>query len=98
MLTLENIKTAVRLDGSEDDSVLTLLLNSAKQSMKIAGVREELVAEDNLDLYDQAIILYIEMDYETDDRKIERMDKAFQRILLQLKAAQLPAPDTTTTV
>ncbi|USK43727.1 head-tail connector protein [Cytobacillus oceanisediminis] len=89
MLTLENfteLKTALRIDGSEDDKVLALLLKSAKAYLKGAGVPEEKITEETLDLYKQAIILYLGFDYEYEDRKIAKLERAFQRILLQLRA------------
>jgi uncharacterized phage protein (predicted DNA packaging) len=98
MVTLENfteLKTALRIDESEDDSVLTLLLNAAKSSIRNAGIKEESVAYEDTDLYKQLILLYIEMDYEYDDRKIPKLERSYQNILLQLKAGQLPDPDTT---
>lgn len=89
MLTLENfpeLKTALRIDGSEDDKVLALLLKAAKTSLKIAGVPEDKITVETLDLYKQAIILYLGFDYEYEERKIAKLERAFQRILLQLRA------------
>ncbi|PAD70882.1 hypothetical protein CHH83_01400 [Bacillus sp. 7586-K] len=89
MLTLENfpeLKTALRIDGSEDDKVLALLLKSAKTDLKIAGVPEEKITEETIDLYKRAIILYLGFDYEYEERKIAKLERAYQRILLQLRA------------
>jgi len=89
MLTLDNfpeLKTALRIDGSEDDSVLTLLLSAAKGYLEGAGVPEAKITEETLALYKQALIIYLEMDYEYDEKKIPRLERAFNRILLQLKA------------
>ncbi|MEK4871559.1 head-tail connector protein [Niallia sp. FSL W8-1348] len=89
MITLENfteLKDAIRIDGSEDDSVLTLLLNAAKGYLEGAGVPEAKISEETLDLYKQALIIYLEMDYEYDEKKIPRLERSFNRILLQLKA------------
>ncbi|MBN6887019.1 putative phage protein (predicted DNA packaging) [Cytobacillus horneckiae] len=89
MLTLENfpeLKDALRIDGSEDDNVLTLLLNAAKIYLEGAGVPEEKITDSTLSLYKQAIIIYLNFDYEYDERKIAKLERAFQRILLQLRA------------
>lgn len=89
MLTLQSfpeLKDSLRIDGSEDDDVLILLLDAAKASLKVAGVPEDKMTTDYLPLYKQAIILYLEMDYEYDEKKIPRLERAFNRILLQLKA------------
>lgn len=89
MITLENfpeLKTALRIDGSEDDKVLTLLLKAAKTSLEVAGVPEEKITDRTIDLYKQAIILYLGFDYEYEERKITKLERAYQRILLQLRA------------
>ncbi len=89
MITLENfpeLKTALRIDGSEDDKVLALLLKAAKTSLKGAGVPEEKITDETRDLYKQAIILYLGFDYEYEERKITKLERAYQRILLQLRA------------
>src|SRR4051812_39598955 len=93
MPTLDELKKALRIDGVEDDTVLISLLNAAKSYLNGAGVPESLVSSDDLDLYNQAITLYIGLDYEYDDRKIPKIERAFQRILLQLKAGLIPIPD-----
>lgn len=93
MLTLDELKSALRIDGSEDDNVLISLLSAAKSYLKGAGVPESLITGEDIYLYNQALILYIGMDYEYDDRKIPKLERAFQRILLQLKAGLIPNPD-----
>lgn len=95
MLTLDELKKALRIDGVEDDVVLISLLNAAESYLKGAGVPLSLVSADDIDLYNQAVSLYIGMDYEYDDRKIPKLERAFQRILLQLKAGLIPIPDET---
>lgn len=89
MITLYNfpeLKTALRIDGSEDDEVLALLLNAAKAYLSGAGVPEDKITSENLGLYKQSIILYIGVEYEYEERKIAKLERAFQRILLQLRA------------
>ena len=89
MLSIDNfseLKDALRIDGSDEDNVLELLLNAAKIYLKGAGVPEEKITKDTMDLYKQAILIYLEMDYEYDVRKISKLERAFIRILLQLKA------------
>lgn len=89
MLTLTNfteLKEWLRIDGTADDNILTLLLNSAKSYLEGAGVPEASIPADKLDLYKQALLIHIEMGYETDERKIPILERAFQSILLQLRA------------
>lgn len=92
MLTFESfieLKDWLRVDGFDDDNVLKLLFKAAKIYIEGAGVPEKAITEETLDLYKQSILIYIEMDYETDERKMVRLEKGFQRILLQLKAGVL---------
>jgi hypothetical protein len=101
MLTLETfteLKDWLRVDGSEDDKVLTLLLGAAKTYLEGAGVPEAKITEGTLDLYKQALLIYMEIDYEYDDRKIPKLERAFQRILLQLKAGIVVETTDTTTL
>lgn len=89
MLTIETFKELkdwLRIDGADDDKVLTLLLSAAKSYLEDAGVPESAITESKLDKYKQALLIYIEMDYEYDERKIPRLENALNRLLLQLRA------------
>jgi uncharacterized phage protein (predicted DNA packaging) len=89
MITLTNfteLKVWLRIDSADDDAVLSLLLNSAKSYLEGAGIPELEITDQNLDLYKQALLIYIEMKYDTDERKINKLEKSFQSILLQLRA------------
>jgi uncharacterized phage protein (predicted DNA packaging) len=81
-LTLDEVKNYLRIDGSEDDGILTLLVDGAKEYLKNAGVPESDSA-----LYKLAIMLYVALHYENRDPsvKIDRLNFAFESIVLQLK-------------
>lgn len=79
---LEELKGYLRIDGSEDDIVLTLLVEAAKEYLANAGVKEEPSS-----LYKLAIMLYVALHYENRDPsiKIEKFNFALESIILQLK-------------
>ncbi|MGV2788104.1 phage gp6-like head-tail connector protein, partial [Clostridium perfringens] len=52
--SLEFLKSYLRIDGSEDDNVLTLLLGAAKEYLRNAGVAEPESGPDDGKLYDLA--------------------------------------------
>lgn len=79
---LEELKGYLRIDGSEDDIVLTLLVEAAKEYLVNAGVKE-----DTSSLYKLAVMLYVALHYENRDPsvKIEKFNFALESIILQLK-------------
>ncbi|MCP1355464.1 head-tail connector protein [Aneurinibacillus migulanus] len=80
---LDGLKTYLRIDGSEDDVVLTLLIDAAKEYLSNAGVPES-----ESKLYKIAIMLYVALHYENRDpsMKIEKFNFALESIILQLKS------------
>ncbi|MBN6186408.1 phage gp6-like head-tail connector protein [Aneurinibacillus sp. BA2021] len=83
MPTLEELKTYLRIDGSEDDVVLTLLLSAAKEYLFHAGVPES-----NSALYKLAIMMYVALHYENRDpsMKVEKFNFALESMIWQLKS------------
>jgi uncharacterized phage protein (predicted DNA packaging) len=81
-LSLDELKNYLRIDGSEDDALLTLLVGGAKEYLANAGVPES-----DGDLYKLAVMLYVALHYENRDPsvKIEKFNFALESIILQLK-------------
>ncbi|KXG09946.1 hypothetical protein AT864_01506 [Anoxybacillus sp. P3H1B] len=81
-LSLEELKKFLRIDGSEDDDILTFLVNAAKEALKKAGVPET-----DSDLYKLAVMLHVALYYENRDPgvKMDKLNFAFESIVLQLK-------------
>jgi uncharacterized phage protein (predicted DNA packaging) len=81
-LSLDELKNYLRIDGSEDDTLLTLLVDSAKEYLHNAGVPESDSAQ-----YKLAVMLYVALHYENRDpsAKMDKMNFAFESIILQLK-------------
>lgn len=82
-LTLDELKNYLRIDGSEDDMFLTLLISTAKEYLANAGVPE---SEDSL--YKLAVMLYVAQQYEHRDpsSKMNKFSFALESIILQLKS------------
>ncbi|WP_328699972.1 head-tail connector protein [Chengkuizengella marina] len=79
---IEELKEYLRIDGSEDDVILTLLLDAAKEYLSNAGVLES-----ESKLYKLAVLLYVTLHYENRDpsQKMDKLNFALQSIILQLK-------------
>jgi len=85
-LTLDEVKTYLRIDGSEDDAILALLMNSAKEYLANSGIPKPEQGSES-PLYNLAVMLYVALHYENRD-PAARMDKfsfALESIILQLK-------------
>ncbi|SDD27122.1 uncharacterized phage protein (possible DNA packaging) [Paenibacillus sp. UNCCL117] len=82
-LSLENeLKPYLRIDGSEDDSVLALLVDAAKEYLTDAGVPESNAAK-----YKLAVMLLVALNYENRNpaMKIDKLSFSLESIILQLK-------------
>ncbi|PJN90984.1 head-tail connector protein [Bacillus sp. mrc49] len=82
MPELSEVKEYLRIDGNEDDVLISLLMEAAKDYLSNAGVTERDSA-----LYKVAVMLYVTLQYENRDpgQKIEKFNIAFQSIIMQLK-------------
>lgn len=83
-LTLELLKTYLRVDGGEDDGVLALFLSAAKEHLEDAGVPERISAQ-----YDLALSLYVMKHYDppANQAKAEQLERSLVSIIQQLKAS-----------
>ena len=81
---LDVLKNYLRIDGSEDDSVLALLVNAAKHDLADAGVSFSDVDDER---YNLAVMLFVSLHYENRDPslKIEKLNAAYQNLILKLK-------------
>lgn len=77
---LEQVKRYLRIDGSEQDILLTSLVTAAKQYMANAGIPDTCEQQD---LYILAVSLYVGLMYDGVENKA--LDKAMTAIILQLK-------------
>lgn len=84
MPTLIEVKTYLRIDGGEDDDILALLMDAAKEYLSDAGVPEPITPSKR---YDLAIMLFVSLHYENRDPslKLDKLNFALESIILQLK-------------
>lgn len=84
-MDMELLKTYLRIDGSEDDGVLTLLIGAAETDLKESGVSDE---RKETEMYNLAVMLYVSLHYENRDPsiKIDKLNTAYQSLLLKLKS------------
>lgn len=83
---IETVKKYLRIDGSEDDDILTLLISAAEDDLADAGVAKPIKNEKN-ERYNLAIMLFVSLHYENRDpsMKIEKLNAAYQNLILKLK-------------
>lgn len=87
--SLELLKKYLKIDGSEDDDVLALLLAAAKEYLRNAGVTDPGTSPptdpEEGRLYDLAVCLRVHQERARDDKEVERVEKSLTSIILQLK-------------
>ena len=82
---LEHVKEYLRIDGDQDNTMLGLLIDSAKEYLSNAGVKEN-----KSDLYKLAVTMLVTQWYENRNQEIDSRNKkvlelGLQTIILQLK-------------
>lgn len=80
MPTLEELKGYLRIDGSEDDSNLALLLAAAKDYLFNAGVPEQTSA-----LYKLAVMRFVSVQHENKGPDV-KADPSLTSMIWQLKS------------
>ncbi|CDQ39550.1 head-tail connector protein [Virgibacillus salexigens] len=88
--TVEEVKNYLRIDGAEDDSFLGSLIDVAEEDLMSSGIKNQETAR-----YKLAALLLIANHYE--ERRPEvigtsvaKNSYSLERIILQLKAEELP--------
>ena len=84
-LELDQVKTFLRMDGSEDDEILALLISSAKVDLKDSGVSVTATTDPR---YTILVALHVTLYYENRDpsSKIEKLNFSYKNLLLKLRA------------
>ncbi len=94
---IKQVKEYLRIDGKRDDEMLKFLIDSAKEYLCNAGVKEE--QHEKSDQYNLAIIMLVTHWYENREQVIgsvsETISLGLQSIILQLKAADRYEPSKT---
>lgn len=84
MLTIEELKTYLRIDGSEDDSILALLMSAAEEYLADAGVPDSVKGTAK---YKLAVMLLVALNYENRNAgaDIDKLSFSLESVILQLK-------------
>lgn len=85
-VSLELVKEYLRIDGSEDDPVLALLIGAAEEYLTNAGVVKPEEGKKS-DLYNLAVCLRVHRERARDAKEVERVEKSLTSIILQLKTS-----------
>lgn len=85
MVTLDEVKKYLRIDGDEDDGILALLISGAEEYLQDAGVPGTVKESAR---YNLAVMLYVAMYYENRDpgEPVEKFNFALESLILQLRA------------
>ncbi|MDT2306592.1 head-tail connector protein [Paenibacillus larvae] len=78
-ISLEVMKD-FRIDDDAGDQTLSTLLESAKEYLANAGVKES----NNYYLYKLAVMVWVSIYYEMDDRTLDKLKQSLQTMILQL--------------
>lgn len=83
---LDGVKQRLKIDGSEENDFLTLLIDGAKEHLKNAGVPIPTDGNEGA-LYKQAIQIHVLLNYENYDTSlnVDKLNKALNSIILQLR-------------
>lgn len=87
MTMIDTVKEYLRIDGTEDDSLLGFLIDSAKEYLSGSGVKET-----DSKRYELAVIMLVTHWYENREavgRVQGKVELGLQSIILQLKAEGL---------
>ncbi|WP_459503076.1 head-tail connector protein [Bacillus sp. C1] len=79
---LEHIKNRLKIDGNEEDMILQLLIDGAKESLRESGVLESEKA-----LYKIAVITHVLLNYENHDKSLNvpALKQSLETTILQLR-------------
>lgn len=76
MAMLDDVKTALRLSGTDLDSEVTDLISAARQDLILSGVLSSIATVDTNALIKRYIILYVKTHFGWDNPEAERFQSA----------------------
>ncbi|MEV3587688.1 head-tail connector protein [Paenibacillus larvae] len=79
-ISLEEVKEYLRIDDDAGDQTLSMILESAKEYLENAGVKES-----DHSLYKLAVMVWVAIYYEMDDRTLDKLKQSLQTMILQLR-------------
>ena len=84
MALLDDVKAALRIDGTEHDTEISDLIDAARQDLVLSGVSRERANDPNDPLIKRAIIVYARAQFEWDHPNAERLQAAYDMLKAHL--------------
>lgn len=81
------IKSQLRIDGSEDDETLALLIDAAKEYLGDAGIPEPLTEDEMSNRYKLAVYIHTLLNYQNYESSlnVEALNRALTTLILQIR-------------
>ena len=84
MSLIDDVKAALRVDGTEHNTEISDLIDAARQDLVLSGVSQERTNDPNDPLIKRAIIVYSRAQFEWDNPNVERLQAAYDMLKTHL--------------
>ena len=84
MALIDDVKLALRIDGTEYDTEISDLIDAARQDLVLSGVSQERANDPNDPLIKRAVIVYSRAQFEWDHPNAERLQAAYDMLKAHL--------------
>jgi len=84
MALIDDVKAALRVDGTEHDTEISDLIDAARQDLVLSGVSQEKANDPNDPLIKRAVIVYSRAQFEWDHPNAERLQAAYDMLKAHL--------------
>ena len=84
MALIDDVKAALRVDGTEYDTEISDLIDAARQDLVLSGVSQEKANDPNDPLIKRAVIVYSRAQFEWDHPNVERLQAAYDMLKAHL--------------
>ena len=84
MALLDDVKQALRVDGTEHDTEISDLIDAARGDLILSGVSQEKANDSNDPLIKRAIIVYARAQFDWDHPNVERLQAAYDMLKAHL--------------
>lgn len=88
MAMLDDVKTALRLSGTDLDTEVSDLISTARQDLILSGVLSSIANLDNNALIKRAIILYVKTHFGWDNPEADRFQTAYDTLKRHLTLSE----------
>jgi len=88
MALIDNVRAALRVDGTEHDTEISDLIDAARQDLVLSGVSQEKANDPNDPLIKRAIIVYCRAHFDYADDSAERLERSYEMLKSHLSLAE----------